>query len=485
MPETKNLPRKPSAYSRLQWKPVAILGQLKFGLPDEAVFSAPMVEETDPLRRAFLEEGLAAPSVPGGVNAREEFVVLLRAAAEIEHALMVQYLYAWFTTGSKEDEGDPTEVFQKIAVQEMGHLFSVQNLLRALGEPVHLFLPEPNSSPAQNTFPFPLHLGTASRRTLAQYVTAESPLAGTLTGNLQTQARAAAAEAMIDVRHVGLLFLKLYWLAQPSDSPSGPWQPPLTPHWAAELGERHMTFTPLAYGAQRSWNSIWDVSMEAPNFLELSTPKQLFVARLADNSPVSSWEQVCRLFYAIGAQGEGYVDDPNAESHFERFLNLYNNWDSAPPPVIDTVTNPWIGLASTDPEREASRLTDPDALALATAFSLRYERILLLIALTFTPEVASQALIDIIRREALRDMRRSLVDLTEKLLKRPAKDGADVTALRAGPTFQAGEIPVLFNEIRVRLNTVKSGTASISWPDGMAIVNANLDQPLLDSLAGI
>jgi hypothetical protein len=361
----------------------------------------------------------------------------------------------------------------------------VQNLLRALGEPVHLFLPEPASSPAHDTFPFPLHLGTASRKTLAQYVTAESPLAGTLTGDVQTQARAAAAEAMIDVRHVGLLFLKLYWLAQPSASPAGPWQPPLTPRWATELGDRHMAFTPPDYAAQRSWNTNWNVSMDAPGFLQQSTPKQLFVARLADNATVPAWEQICRLFYAIGAQGEGYVDDPNTLSHFEGFLDLYNKWDSAPPPVIVTVPNPWIGPASTEPEREASRLTDTDAVALATAFNLRYERILLLIALTFTSEVSDQTLIETIRNEALRDMRRNLVKLAKKLLERPAKAGGDATALRAGPTFQAPEIPVLFAELRTRLTAVKSETAAIAWPGGTALVDASLDQPLLDSLNNI
>jgi Ferritin-like len=470
---------KASAFSRLQWKPLVTARHFRADILAGDGILAPMFEETDPFLRAYLDEGLSPPSIPGAATPREEFIGLLQAAAEIEHALMVQYLYAWFTSGPKNARID---VFQEIAVQEMGHLFSVQNLLRALGEPVHLFLPSPTSSSAQNTFPFPMHLGTASRATLAQYVTAESPLAGTLTGDVQKQARVAAHEAQIDVRHVGLLFLKLYWLAQPSSASAGPWQPPLSPRWAAELGDRHVVFAPPDIGAQRSWNSEWDVSMDASDFLQQSTPKQLFVARIANNPGVPTWEQVCRVFYSIGAQGEGYVDDPNVKSHFESFLELYNNWDGEARSVIPTAPNPWIGLESSDPARESSRLSDPDAVILATAFNLRYERILLLIALTFAPKVNNQPLLEKIRQEAIRDMRRNLVSLAGKLLERPAKVAGDQNSLRAGPTFQSSEIPVSFNDIRARLIALKANTAGIQWPSGIVLVNAELDQPLLDLL---
>ena len=329
-----------------------------------------------------------------------------------------------------------------------------------------------------------LYLGTASRKTLAQYVTAESPLAGTLTGDVQAKARAAAADAMIDVRHVGILFLKLYWLAQPSAAPSGPWQPPLTPRWATQLGDRHMVFSSIDTAAQRSWRAEWDVSMDAADFLKQSTEKQLFVARLTD-STVPHWEQTCRLFYSIGAQGEGYVDDPNVSSHFESFLELYDGWDNAVHSVVPTLENPWVGLESSDPVREASRLTDPEAVTLAAAFNLRYERILVLIAITFTPQITSQTIINTIRADALRDMRSSLVTIAGELLKRPAKAGGSEGDLRAGPTFQAPEISIEFNALRTRLAELKSETAGIQWPGGAPLLNAESDQRLLDQLAAI
>jgi hypothetical protein len=175
----------------------------------------------------------------------------LQAASEIEHALMVQYLYAYYTSGSDED----SRVFLHVAIQEMGHLFTVQNLLRAFNQDVHLILPDPTMEQVKEAFPFPLLLQPASLSSLAQYVTAESPLAATLPPELKKIAEDAIKDAAIEVRHVGLLFLKLYWLTLPSSSPFGPWQPPLSAGWEADLGNRHLSKLGLDVSLQRSWKA--------------------------------------------------------------------------------------------------------------------------------------------------------------------------------------------------------------------------------------
>jgi Ferritin-like len=73
--------------------------------------------------------------------------ILLESAAEIEHALMVQYLYAAYSLKNKEEvtdaaqkkvlnEGSATSwpnILLGIAREEMGHLLTVQNLLLAMG----------------------------------------------------------------------------------------------------------------------------------------------------------------------------------------------------------------------------------------------------------------------------------------------------------------------------------------------------------------
>jgi rubrerythrin len=75
---------------------------------------------------------------------RDEVVFLLTAAAEIEHALMVQYLYAAYSVrvpvgGSNENQLRAVQsLLTQIAREEMGHLATVQNLLHLVGGPLNL-----------------------------------------------------------------------------------------------------------------------------------------------------------------------------------------------------------------------------------------------------------------------------------------------------------------------------------------------------------
>src|SRR5262245_33403904 len=80
----------------------------------------------------------------------DELVLLLHGAAEIEHALLVQYLYAAYSleTDQTQLRGDvPDDAVNlirmwrdsilTIAVQEMAHLLTVQNLLHFVGGPLN------------------------------------------------------------------------------------------------------------------------------------------------------------------------------------------------------------------------------------------------------------------------------------------------------------------------------------------------------------
>ena len=443
---------------------------------------AAALDETDPFLKAFLDSGMSPPSVPGATTAEEELIPFLRAAAEIEHALMVQYLYAYFTSATNEQ--DRTRVFLRVAIQEMGHLFTVQNLLRAFDQEVHLILPDPTMPGVDNTFPFPLLLQRASIESLAQYVTAESPLADTLPEPLKTTAKNAIADAAIEVRHVGLLFLKIYWLVQPSEVPFGPWQPPLATGWKDVLGERHLpSALNLKLDQQRSWRASWDVAMDDPAFLENSASKTLFVGQIkAGAVPLN--EQVCRTLFSIGTQGEGWVTDDAHTSHFELFANLYESWKppgNLPATIVNAVMNPWVGAPSADPLLEAHRITYPEAEAIGKAFNLRYERILLLIALTFTEKAAS--LSATLRMQAVGgEMSGNISLLATELLVRPLKEGGSAESLRAGPPFQApAAIPTTFENIRIRLASLKMETEQIALPGAIAI-DTTPDSELLTAL---
>src|SRR5690348_11479702 len=95
--------------------------------------------------------GLAAPEAPFVIEHREALIYMLCEAAELEHGIMCQYLFAAFSLKQSTDEGltkEEAEAVNRwrkhishIAAQEMLHLSLVQNLLSAIGAAPHLSRP--------------------------------------------------------------------------------------------------------------------------------------------------------------------------------------------------------------------------------------------------------------------------------------------------------------------------------------------------------
>src|ERR1700744_6174595 len=96
--------------------------------------------------------GLAPPEAPFVIEHREALVYMLCEAAELEHGIMCQYLYAAFSLKQSEDEGltpDEAQAVQRwrqrishVAPQEMLPLSLVQNLPPPIGGAPPL--PRPN-----------------------------------------------------------------------------------------------------------------------------------------------------------------------------------------------------------------------------------------------------------------------------------------------------------------------------------------------------
>jgi hypothetical protein len=114
------------------------------------------------------------------MSPRDHLVMMLTSGAEIEHALMVQYLYAAYSIdgdhGSKERrallEGWRASILS-VAREEMGHLLTVQNVLVLLGAPINLGR---EMMPWDHEFyPFPFSLEPLSEESLHCYIYAEMP----------------------------------------------------------------------------------------------------------------------------------------------------------------------------------------------------------------------------------------------------------------------------------------------------------------------
>jgi Ferritin-like len=95
--------------------------------------------------------GKAAPEAPFVIEHREALIYMLFEAAELEHGIMCQYLFAAFSLKQRADEGLAAEALESVsrwrqviahvATEEMLHLALVQNLLTAIGAAPHLSRP--------------------------------------------------------------------------------------------------------------------------------------------------------------------------------------------------------------------------------------------------------------------------------------------------------------------------------------------------------
>jgi hypothetical protein len=118
------------------------------------------------------------------INTRQDLIVGLHEAVQVEHCLMLQYLYAAFALKQVESEGLTWQQLEavnewkrdllRIAKDEMGHLGTVLNMLTAIGGAKDLRRPN-FPLPAVRWFPFPFELTPLNEATLERFVRFEQP----------------------------------------------------------------------------------------------------------------------------------------------------------------------------------------------------------------------------------------------------------------------------------------------------------------------
>ena len=314
---------------------------------------------------------------------RDEAVFLLTAAAEIEHALMVQYLYAAYSVRVAGDSATQLKTVQdlllQIAREEMGHLATVQNLLQLIGGP--LSFEREHSPDASEIYPFRFKLEPLTLGALAKYVMAESPAMlpegfpaedTALLGQLAQDAKRSNDGR--DVHHVGVIFARLEQLFRGGDEGLLDEDFRLDRHpLQAKSGD--WGFEPRSFAVG---DSLIIESFGATDVAQVRSAATAAVQR-------------------IGAQGEGF-DSPAAgpdqpESHFERFLDIYKRFRALSeagvqvtwpvtenPNTTEAPSVPPDPMRMVDVVREAyaarGRLTHRRARAWAQLFNLRYRLLL-------------------------------------------------------------------------------------------------------------
>lgn len=279
------------------------------------------------------------------LSPRDRVTFLLHTAAEVEHSLMVQYLYAAW---SLPPDGPPDvrrwrrDILQ-VAREEMAHFAAVQNLLRFVGGPLNF---DREDFPFRtDLYPFPFRLEPLSRRSLARYVAAEMPAeAGVDPGLLAEVAQLAGSFGTGPVNRVGMLYATLRdLLADAGRLPDSAFRPD-TASTAQAVPARFRS----------------DVG-HGPLFLRTVRDRTAALSLLDD----------------IAGQGEGDLDVP--DSHFLTFVEMFDAWPGNGTP-LDVPTQPNTSTppddGSDDPATAAGRITHPRARAWAEVFNHHYRMLL-------------------------------------------------------------------------------------------------------------
>jgi hypothetical protein len=291
----------------------------------------------------------AIPTHDPPLTPRDEVVFLLHTGAEIEHALLVQYLYAAYSLKSAQDvppeHAGHVRAWKKtlldIAREEMGHLITVQNLLRLVGGPLNL---EREDYPFRSQlYPFHFRLEPLSKASLAKYVVAEMPYAGDPPDEVKEIIAQATGAATAHVNQVGAIYARIMQLLSVPD-PDG------EPH----LGDEDF---------------VADVSSHQARYQAWGGSESVLVPDIVDRPGA------LLALTELAEQGEGLDDSLTRPSHFQRFLAIYRefpepgDWEPSHPVPSDPEIGPIEGVII---EPGVGRISHPRSRKWAMLFNLRY-----------------------------------------------------------------------------------------------------------------
>ncbi len=410
---------------------------------------------------------------PGHVSWHDELVMLLHVGAEIEHGLMLQYLYAAY---SIDVDGAPPEwrpAFRRwqgsilaTAREEMGHLVTVQNVLLLLGAPPNL---RRRDFPWDVEFyPFPFRLEPFSASAVAVYLFTEMPS--------EDELRAAPRKAGAGAD--GALPLYDWFEAEGRARMEALIRPRAIRgrelHRVEDLyraiidliADRDRipdsAFREESYRAQARWDDWGRRQRPPPKTLTPSGSEDPDAAQPGDVAmrntnvlvaPVATRREAIDALTELSEQGEGPHrggDEPREPSHFDRFLEIFREMQGLPdgiraarPVAVDPTTrarggDPSSGVWGAAP----GHIAHPRTRAWATLANLRYRMLLSFLAHALRAAPAAS------RGEA--NLRGSLVHrtfgemyaikaLSARLMRLPMREGeADEEggAACAGPPFE-------------------------------------------------
>jgi hypothetical protein len=339
------------------------------------------------------------------VTHRRRLVALLTEAAELEHALMCQYLYAAFSMKRHVSEGvswQQLELMRRweasimlIARQEMEHLGLVSNLLTSIGEAPWLTRPNLPLSPRHYDLEVESKLERLTEETLLRFALFEIP-------DKLTAAEQAALGANVDARRyqtIGRLYDEIAALF-------------------SQLGEELFVGPP---GAELATTDVIPVPLRG---ISLPNTARIYDVELV---PVDGLATALQVVEQIVTEGEGSPGS-TMESHFTRVLTILGEFRA------ERERDPGF-----DPARAVTAHPDPHEIAnvrtrrVSVFFDDAYAALLLLLMRFFAHSDERSAELTGLQRAAFFPMMTTVIrPLGELLTLLPTGPGGHT----AGPAFR-------------------------------------------------
>ena len=361
--------------------------------------------------------GLAAPEAPFVIEHREALIYMLCEAAELEHGLMCQYLFAAFSLKQDQAEGltdDELEavlrwrrVISHVATEEMLHLALVQNVLAAIGAAPHLSRPS-LPAPAHH-YPAGVNLTLVpfGEAALRHFMFLERPEGMELDGAEGIDAPVGDAEPLMseceivpegqDFATVGHLYRSIeHGIA----------------HLAEKFGERNLFVGPpraQATSAHFHWPEL---------------------------VPVTDLASAQQAFDKILEQGEG-ARGHWEHAHFGQFVQIldeYRQLTTANPDFQPTRPVIFATVRTSEHNESVPRIGDRVTSGCGDLFNVSYEILLQILGRFFAHTAETDAQLATLANSALKLMLRAIKPLGDLLT--TLRVGPDHADLNAGPSFE-------------------------------------------------
>jgi hypothetical protein len=331
------------------------------------------------------------PPKPAGITWRDHLILLLHIAAELEHSLMIEYLYAAYSLGGKDAPKEEPKVLEwrdailSVAREEMGHLLTVQNCLCLLGGPISF---EREDYPWDTPYyPFQFRLEPLTLHSLAQYVFAEMPrvyMSAKKPPGLTTE---EAEEYRIAQEAIGLL-------GKSAGRPVGEVYDSIVEIISDPAKIPDSDFDPDTYAVQASfddWGRSYRPGPFAPHAPVTDAPPRgqrktrVIVAQMATRTEAID---ALRDLAGQGEAPEHRHHDQLEPSHFARFARIFDELQQIQKarkgwlPCRRVPTNPAVGQPG-QVIKDSSVITNETSRAWAQLFNLRYRMLLVHLTHTF------------------------------------------------------------------------------------------------------